>query len=47
MSDVIDPSDPGDALAFVSRAGLKMDHALDAFGLDVTGFRCADFGCNV
>jgi 23S rRNA (cytidine1920-2'-O)/16S rRNA (cytidine1409-2'-O)-methyltransferase len=47
MSDAAEPSDPGDARAFVSRAGLKMDHALDAFGLDVTGFRCADFGCNV
>ena len=32
---------------FVSRAGLKLQHALDAFELDVTGFRCADLGCNV
>ena len=32
---------------FVSRAGLKLAHALDAFGLDVSGLRCADFGCNV
>lgn len=32
---------------FVSRAGEKLDHALETFGLDVTGFRCADFGCNV
>jgi 23S rRNA (cytidine1920-2'-O)/16S rRNA (cytidine1409-2'-O)-methyltransferase len=31
---------------FVSRAGEKLDHALEAFGLDVTGFVCADFGCN-
>jgi 23S rRNA (cytidine1920-2'-O)/16S rRNA (cytidine1409-2'-O)-methyltransferase len=30
-----------------SRAFQKLDHALDAFGLDVTGLRCADFGCNV
>ncbi len=32
---------------FVSRAGLKLAHALEVFGLDVTGRRCADFGCNV
>jgi 23S rRNA (cytidine1920-2'-O)/16S rRNA (cytidine1409-2'-O)-methyltransferase len=32
---------------FVSRAGLKLDQALDAFGLDVAGWVCADFGCNV
>ncbi len=32
---------------FVSRAGLKLDHALREFDLDVTGFTCADFGCNV
>lgn len=31
---------------FVSRAGLKLDHALDVFALDVTGFICADLGCN-
>lgn len=43
---------------FVSRAGLKLAHALDAFapdgparlgamGVDPRGRRCADFGCNV
>jgi len=32
---------------FVSRAGEKLHAALDAFGLDVTGATCADFGCNV
>lgn len=32
---------------FVSRAGLKLDHALNEFGVDVTGMTCADFGCNV
>jgi 23S rRNA (cytidine1920-2'-O)/16S rRNA (cytidine1409-2'-O)-methyltransferase len=32
---------------YVSRAGLKIEHALDAFGLDVRGLVCADFGCNV
>jgi len=32
---------------FVSRAGAKLEHALAEFKLDVTGLRCADFGCNV
>ncbi|MCA9281544.1 MAG: TlyA family rRNA (cytidine-2'-O)-methyltransferase [Phycisphaeraceae bacterium] len=32
---------------FVGRGALKLNHALDAFGIDVTGFVCADFGCNV
>lgn len=32
---------------FVSRAGEKLDAALDAFQLDVSGLLCADFGCNV
>lgn len=32
---------------FASRAGLKIAHALDEFGLDVAGLRCVDFGCNV
>ncbi len=32
---------------FASRAGLKLDHALSEFDLDVAGFICADFGCNV
>ncbi len=30
-----------------SRAGEKIRHALDTFGIDVTGLRCADLGCNV
>lgn len=34
-------------LKFASRAGEKLDAALDAFGIDVTGLTCADFGCNV
>ncbi len=33
-------------MPFASRAGAKLDHALDAFGLDVTGLTCADFGCS-
>ncbi len=32
---------------FVSRGGLKLAAALDAFRLDVTGMTCADLGCNV
>jgi 23S rRNA (cytidine1920-2'-O)/16S rRNA (cytidine1409-2'-O)-methyltransferase len=32
---------------FVSRAGLKLDHALDTFAIDVRGLVCADLGSNV
>ena len=35
------------AKQFVSRAGLKLEHALNEFAFDVTGLVCADFGCNV
>jgi 23S rRNA (cytidine1920-2'-O)/16S rRNA (cytidine1409-2'-O)-methyltransferase len=31
---------------FVSRAGQKLDHALTAFAIDVTGLVCADLGSN-
>jgi 23S rRNA (cytidine1920-2'-O)/16S rRNA (cytidine1409-2'-O)-methyltransferase len=31
---------------FVSRGGLKLDHALRVFDLDVAGFVCADLGSN-
>lgn len=31
---------------FVSRGGLKLAAALDAFSLDVTGLNCADFGAS-
>jgi 23S rRNA (cytidine1920-2'-O)/16S rRNA (cytidine1409-2'-O)-methyltransferase len=34
-------------MPFVSRAGEKLDHALNAFALDVTGLTCADLGSNV
>jgi len=34
-------------IPFVSRAGLKLDHALREFQFDVTGLICADFGCNI
>jgi 23S rRNA (cytidine1920-2'-O)/16S rRNA (cytidine1409-2'-O)-methyltransferase len=32
---------------YVSRAGIKLAHALDEFQLDVRGLHCADFGCNI
>jgi 23S rRNA (cytidine1920-2'-O)/16S rRNA (cytidine1409-2'-O)-methyltransferase len=41
MSQNSEPSD------FVSRGGQKLAAALDAFSLNVTGFACADLGCNV
>ncbi len=31
---------------YVSRGGLKLRHALDAFGLDPAGMVCADLGCS-
>src|SRR4051812_13765369 len=33
-------------MPFVSRAGQKLDHALDTFAIDVTGLVCADLGCS-
>lgn len=33
-------------LPYVSRGGLKLRHALDAFALDVAGLTCADLGCS-
>lgn len=32
---------------FASRAGLKLEHAIETFGMSVEGLDCADFGCNV
>lgn len=32
---------------YISRGGLKLAAALDAFGIDVSRFVCADLGCNV
>jgi len=44
---VTDPDPEGAAApAFVSRGGLKLLHALDAFALDVSGMVGADFGCS-
>lgn len=31
---------------FVSRGGLKLERALDAFGVDVSGLSCLDVGCS-
>jgi 23S rRNA (cytidine1920-2'-O)/16S rRNA (cytidine1409-2'-O)-methyltransferase len=37
----------GDAdCPYVSRGGLKLRHALDQFGIDPTGWVCADLGCS-
>lgn len=41
------PIEPSNTSApFVSRGGLKLRHALDAFAIDPTGLICADFGCS-
>lgn len=37
---------PDPAHSYVSRGGLKLRHALEAFGVDVTGLDCADFGAS-
>ena len=34
-------------MSFVSRAGRKLDHALNSFNIDVAGRTCADLGSNV
>jgi 23S rRNA (cytidine1920-2'-O)/16S rRNA (cytidine1409-2'-O)-methyltransferase len=36
----------GDASPYVSRGGLKLHAALEAFGLDVTGLSCLDVGAS-
>ena len=41
------PAPGGDERRFVSRAGLKIQHAITDFDLRVEGWLCADFGCNV
>lgn len=48
MSDDASHSVPlGDDRPFVSRAGLKLEAAIDRFGIDPKGFTCADLGANV
>jgi len=37
---------PGTEPNYVSRGGLKLHHAFGEFGLDPTGYLCADFGCS-
>ena len=34
------------AKRYVSRGGFKLQHALDAFEMDVSGLRCIDVGCS-
>jgi 23S rRNA (cytidine1920-2'-O)/16S rRNA (cytidine1409-2'-O)-methyltransferase len=36
----------GEAMPFVSRGGLKLDHALTVFGLDPAGWTCFDAGAS-
>jgi 23S rRNA (cytidine1920-2'-O)/16S rRNA (cytidine1409-2'-O)-methyltransferase len=36
----------GEPCPFVSRGGLKLAHALDAFGVSPAGWVCADLGCS-
>src|SRR6185312_16001395 len=36
----------GDDLRYVSRGGLKLEHALKTWKLDVTGLACADIGAS-
>jgi len=44
-SDGVQPG-LADARRFVSRGGLKLEHALRSFSLDVGGLSCADLGCS-
>lgn len=48
--ETLDPDAPlelrGKDHPWVSRGGLKLDHALDAFGLDVTDATCLDIGAS-
>lgn len=37
---------PADESRYVSRGGLKLEHALNSFHIDAHGLRCADFGCS-
>lgn len=34
------------AVPFVSRAGQKLDHAINTLGIDASGATCADLGCS-
>lgn len=37
---------PADDSRYVGRGALKLEHALDEFGIDPVGLRCADLGCS-
>lgn len=43
--DGLQPDNAG-SRRFVSRGGLKLEHALRSFALDVRGWTCADLGCS-
>ena len=48
-AQMLDPGSPIELLAqerYVSRGGLKLEHALAAFAIDVTGLRCLDLGAS-
>ena len=45
IREILDGDDNA-ACAFVSRGGLKLQRALEAFALDATGLWCADLGCS-
>jgi 23S rRNA (cytidine1920-2'-O)/16S rRNA (cytidine1409-2'-O)-methyltransferase len=48
-SEMLDPSTPLELqgrLRFVSRGGLKLEHGLESFGIDVTGVLAADIGAS-
>ncbi|MBO4229405.1 MAG: TlyA family RNA methyltransferase [Clostridia bacterium] len=36
----------GEGMKYVGRGGIKLEHALDAFSVDPSGFRCADIGAS-
>lgn len=50
VTTLVDPATPVEIIGpppkFVSRGGLKLEGALDEFGLDVTGRRCIDVGAS-
>ncbi|MFM2152617.1 MAG: hypothetical protein RL199_1052 [Pseudomonadota bacterium] len=46
LRDDVDLRLKGEGLRFVSRGGLKVEKALDAFALDPTGLRCLDLGAS-
>lgn len=49
-SRLVDPAEPvvltGPGPRYVSRGGAKLEHALEVFGIDVTGWRALDVGAS-